>query len=65
MYQHQFTVKHIILFIIVLIKITCGHVASLISASVYSISTLNSDKISKIWDEMRIKFGCSENKVRI
>ena len=28
-----------------------------------SISTLNSDKISKIWDEMRIKFGYNENKI--
>jgi hypothetical protein len=31
--------------------------------SSYSISTLNLDKISKIWDEMRIKFGCNENKI--
>jgi hypothetical protein len=29
----------------------------------YSISTLNSDKISKIWDEMKIKFGYNENKI--
>jgi hypothetical protein len=32
----------------------------------YSIYTLNSDKIiSEIWDEMRIKLGCSEDKVWI
>ena len=35
----------------------------------YSISTLNLDKISKIWDEMRIKDRYNENwdldKVRI
>ena len=29
----------------------------------YSISTSNSDKISKIWDEIRIKLGCGEDKV--
>jgi hypothetical protein len=28
-----------------------------------SISTLNSRKISKIWDEMRIKFECSKDKI--
>ena len=31
----------------------------------YSISTLNSGKISKIWDEMRIKFGCNEDRLYI
>jgi hypothetical protein len=31
--------------------------------SSYNIYTLNSDKVSKIWDEMRIKFGCNENKI--
>ena len=29
----------------------------------YSIYTLNSDKISKIWDVVRIKFGDKENKI--
>lgn len=24
----------------------------------------NSDKISEIWDEMRLEFGCSEDKFR-
>ena len=35
------------------------------SSGCYSISTLNSDKISKIWNEMRIKFGCNEDKIWI
>ena len=30
-----------------------------------SISTSNSDKISKIWDETRIKLGCNEDKIWI
>jgi hypothetical protein len=45
---------------------TSGHVASLICFImyfVYSISTLNSDSISKIWDEMRIKSGYNRNWV--
>jgi hypothetical protein len=29
----------------------------------YSIYTLNSDKVSKIWDEMTIELRCSEDKV--
>ena len=33
------------------------------SVYVYSISTLNSDIISKTWDKMRIKFGCNDDKI--
>lgn len=29
----------------------------------YSISTLNSDKIGAIWDEMTIKLGYSKDKI--
>jgi hypothetical protein len=29
----------------------------------YSISTLNSDKISKIWDEMRMSFKDNEKEL--
>jgi hypothetical protein len=47
----------------------CSHrevnMETLLATLLYSVSTLNSDKLSTIWDEMRIKFGCSENRVWI
>jgi hypothetical protein len=31
-------------------------------ATILYISTIKSDKISKIWDEIRVKFRCNKDK---